>query len=141
MSDGPLLSLEKLAVGGATTVRGYRENFLVRDNGLVLNLELPIRFNNESGYVLLTPFVDYGVSWDNEDTDTTSLIRNTDEKKSIASVGLSFGWQFHDLFLQLIYAHQATDNLKTGEDPRENVTKEGLQDKGVHFILSYRKRL
>ncbi|MGH8604710.1 MAG: ShlB/FhaC/HecB family hemolysin secretion/activation protein [Gammaproteobacteria bacterium] len=35
----PLLPLEKLGVGGASTVRGYRENLLVRDQGFVGSIE------------------------------------------------------------------------------------------------------
>lgn len=38
----PLLPLEKLAIGGAVTVRGYRENVFARDNGWVSSLEFRI---------------------------------------------------------------------------------------------------
>ena len=39
-SADALMSIEKIAIGGVNTVRGYPENFLVRDNGLALSFEL-----------------------------------------------------------------------------------------------------
>jgi hypothetical protein len=42
LAEDPLLPLEQFAVGGASTVRGYRENQLVRDNGFVTSAELRI---------------------------------------------------------------------------------------------------
>jgi len=38
-SDSPLLPLERIAVGGFNTVRGYRENQLVRDDGFSISTE------------------------------------------------------------------------------------------------------
>ena len=34
LASEPLLNIEKFALGGINTVRGYRENQFVRDNGL-----------------------------------------------------------------------------------------------------------
>jgi hemolysin activation/secretion protein len=39
ISDDNLLSMEQFSLGGATTIRGYRENEIVRDNGIVLSME------------------------------------------------------------------------------------------------------
>jgi hemolysin activation/secretion protein len=39
----PLMTLEKLAIGGVNTVRGYAENLLVRDNGVAGTLEFQLR--------------------------------------------------------------------------------------------------
>ena len=38
LASDPLLSIEKFAIGGARTVRVYRENQLVRDNGVVASV-------------------------------------------------------------------------------------------------------
>lgn len=43
LASEALLSLEKLPVGGANSVRGYRENQLVRDNGWLSSLEPTFR--------------------------------------------------------------------------------------------------
>lgn len=42
LSDDPLMSLEKLAIGGVDTVRGFRENTYVRDNGVALSVEMQL---------------------------------------------------------------------------------------------------
>ncbi len=63
----PLLALEQFSVGGVGSVRGYLENQLVRDRGIVSSAELrlPVLFNTAgSGIVFLAPFFDYGGAWD-----------------------------------------------------------------------------
>ena len=137
----PLLSFEKLSVGGANTVRGYRENFLVRDNGVVVNLELPVQFPLEWGGVIeVMPFVDYGLSWDDVDTDITSKIRNTSDKRYISSAGLSLTWRWRGLSANLTWAEPLSDNFESAEDPSDNASEHGLQDDGIHFYLTYTKR-
>lgn len=42
MKKDQLLPLGKFSVGGANTVRGYRENLYVRDNGVLSSLEFRI---------------------------------------------------------------------------------------------------
>jgi hemolysin activation/secretion protein len=62
----PLLALEQFSVGGMETVRGYPENQLVRDRGLVSSIEfrLPILFDKAgAGIVHLAPFFDFGGAW------------------------------------------------------------------------------
>ncbi len=128
-SNDPLLPLEKFAIGGASTVRGYRENQLTRDKGAVLSLEwqLPIahwriqRLSKENeGEVLLAPFLDYG--WgDNNKFATTG----TD---SLASVGLGVIWNASShLRAELYWGHR----LKEVDKPEDK----NLQDNGIHFSL------
>jgi hemolysin activation/secretion protein len=66
LSTDPLLPLEQFAVGGPESVRGYRVNQLVRDNGADASLELRIPLWRDGAgrpIVQLAPFVDYGRSW------------------------------------------------------------------------------
>jgi len=42
VANQPLLPLEQIAVGGRYTVRGYREDLLVRDQALISSLELRV---------------------------------------------------------------------------------------------------
>jgi len=87
LTDDPLLPLEQIAVGGRYTVRGYRENQMVRDNGLVASLELRIPLIQEKSwadYVHLAPFVDYGTAW-NEGTSIS-------DSEDITSAGLGLRW-------------------------------------------------
>lgn len=65
-TSDPLLALEQFSVGGAATVRGYLENQLVRDRGIVSSAEVrvPVLFNKAgAGIVRLAPFFDYGGAW------------------------------------------------------------------------------
>jgi hemolysin activation/secretion protein len=76
-TDEPLLALEQFSVGGAETVRGYLENQLVRDRGIVSSVEfrIPLLFNRAGdGIVSLAPFFDYGGAWDvNASPSPTSI--------------------------------------------------------------------
>jgi hemolysin activation/secretion protein len=128
-ADQDLLPLEKLSIGGATTVRGYRENVITRDNGLISSLELRIPIwqstilsdNPEEGWIEFATFMDYGRSW-NADSDTP-------DPKDIYSVGIGLRWApSKKIHANLYWGHA----LRDVEDPDEK----DLQDDGVHFDLS-----
>ncbi len=133
LANQDLLPLEKLSIGGASTVRGYRENVLTRDNGMISSFELrfpllhlPISNATKSfeeGWIELATFVDYGRAW-NADSDTP-------EPKDIYSVGLGLIWNPNKYFHGEIYWGHAlqTDDIP---DPDE----QNLQDDGVHFEMS-----
>jgi hemolysin activation/secretion protein len=61
-----LLALEQFSVGGFETVRGYLENQMVRDRGIVSSVEfrLPVIYNGKGeGIVKIAPFFDFGGAW------------------------------------------------------------------------------
>ena len=67
-SPDPLLTVEQLALGGQGTVRGYRENTLVRDTGVLVGAELRLAvWSPAEGqpYVQLVPFCEWGAGWNN----------------------------------------------------------------------------
>jgi hemolysin activation/secretion protein len=75
-----LLALEQLSVGGLDTVRGYRENQLVRDRGLAASMEfrLPVFFDKSgAGIVYLAPFFDFGGGWNKEDSPSPTTLYST----------------------------------------------------------------
>jgi len=81
------LPLEQIGVGGRYTVRGYRWNQLVRDNGLVFQLETRIPLVQDkpwADYLQLAPFADYGEAWN---TDLP-----TPDPRTIYSVGVGLRW-------------------------------------------------
>jgi hemolysin activation/secretion protein len=87
LASEPLLPLEQIAVGGRFTVRGYRENTLVRDNAFVGSLEagIPVIGNRWwADMVQLVPFVDFGTAW-----NTTVP---TPSPRTLASVGVGLRW-------------------------------------------------
>jgi hemolysin activation/secretion protein len=87
LANDPLLPLEQIAVGGRYTVRGYRENQMVSDNGLIASLELRIPLVHEKSwaeYVYLSPFIDYGKAWNVHSEDP--------HPDNITSAGLGLRW-------------------------------------------------
>jgi len=125
----PLLALEKFSIGGHTTVRGYRENQLVRDSGIVASVELDIPlFVDDDGRpthdVSITPFADYGVGWDKDGASPTS------QRTSLASIGIGFRWRpTANWLLRADYGY-ALDDVVT---PTKT-----LQDRGLQFRVEYR---
>lgn len=135
----PLLSIEKLPVGGASTVRGYRENLLVRDNGLVASLEWQVPlFTTQTATERFDPrrlrlavFVDYGRSWDNSwDNllDPDFELPSTD-KTDISSAGLGLLWDPKPGVRAEVYWGHAFEDYDTGSSD--------LQDDGIHFRFSW----
>src|SRR5262249_15352298 len=62
-SDSPLLSLEQVSIGGRYSVRGYRENTMLRDRAALSSIEtrLPVVSNTDwADYLELAQFVDFG---------------------------------------------------------------------------------
>lgn len=123
-SPDRLLALDGIAIGGVNTVRGYRENQLVRDEGAVLNLELewPLwRDDARSLRLVAVPFYDIGRGRNHGEAGTTL---------QSAGVALRFAWQ--GLNLDLTLAGRIDPPSELG--PRGDK----LQDQGVHVQLSYR---
>jgi hemolysin activation/secretion protein len=87
LTDDSLLPVEQMAVGGRYTVRGYRENQLVRDQALLASLEsrIPlVKSFSLADYLDIVPFIDYGRAW-NKNLPTPPI-------KSISSIGLGLRW-------------------------------------------------
>lgn len=140
LSREPLLYMEKFAVGGESTVRGYRENLLLRDNGVTASLELRVPVGRlpllavsretDDGLVQVAPFVDWGRSWDCHDPAAFMAT----EVKYLASLGLGLRWEPSATIHAQIYAALALNN-----DGFEQV-EHSLQDAGIHFRLVYQAR-
>jgi len=146
LSLDPLMSVEKLAIGGANTVRGYAENLLVRDNGAAATFELQFPVAGYSGQpswsnLILAQFVDFGASWDDTDVDLLSSLRDTDEVRYLLGAGVGVIWQpIAGLNAQIFWSLDASDNFD-GDDPRDSQSRDkSLQDHGVHFAVSYSRK-
>ena len=123
----PLLSVEKMAVGGVFSVRGFRENQLVRDNGLSASLEWRIPLFNDGDHsrnrrdLTAVPFLDYGRSWDHD--------RNLSTHKAaeLGSIGLGFRWRpTEHVYFSLFYA------VTIADDDVPKPAERDLQDDGFH---------
>jgi hemolysin activation/secretion protein len=116
--------LEQFAIGGRYTVRGYRENQLVRDNGLAASTEfrVPIFVRVEPRIRLeAVPFLDVGHSW-NEDRPEVG-------QKTLVSAGIGVRafatrWGYAELF----WGHRFRDVTRFGQ--------RDAQDDGIHFRIA-----
>ncbi|MCS7033177.1 MAG: BamA/TamA family outer membrane protein [Phycisphaerae bacterium] len=118
-----LLGPEQFAIGGIDTVRGYRENQLVRDNGVVASVELriPLIDRKTGGEPILqfAPFIDAGYAFNRrQDPDGEYLI-------SIGA-GLIFN-PIRNLNAVVYYGRHLNDV----SDDSGN-----LQDHGIHFAVT-----
>jgi hemolysin activation/secretion protein len=132
LAADPLFSFEQIAIGGATTVRGYRENTLVRDNAAILSLEGRIPLFNVTvprpyGEALqapleLAPFTDWGRGWNTQ----LPTLRPSD----ISSVGVGLRWEAPQGWLAQLYYGYALRTIH--QSPYD------IQDSGIHFRLTAR---
>lgn len=122
-SDEPLLALEQFSVGGVETVRGYLENQMVRDRGVVSSVEVrvPIWFDKAgAGIVHLAPFYDFGGAWN---------VDKSGSPDTISSVGLG---------LLLTPSKHFSAQVYWGHRLRETDASDhsGLQENGIHFKVN-----
>ncbi len=126
----PLLAMYKMPLGGRYSVRGYRENQFVRDNGVAASIEYQFPLIvDETGRardeLKLAVFSDYGVSWDEDASLPTS------RKARIASAGLGLLWAPTPGFHADVYWGAAFD-----EQPHPTTT---AQDRGFHYQLGFNR--
>ncbi|MEB3310259.1 MAG: ShlB/FhaC/HecB family hemolysin secretion/activation protein [Snowella sp.] len=96
LSTDPLVPLEQLTLGGLNSVRGYRQDFFLTDNGIFASAEVRfplLRVNEVNGLLQIVPFVDYGTGW-NDDANPLP----TPNPNTLVSVGLGLIWQMGDRF-------------------------------------------
>jgi hemolysin activation/secretion protein len=123
-SDTGLLPTDDFALGGVSTIRGYRENQFTFDEGHLLNLEFeyPLLKAGRDGLSLsLRPFIDYGRG------------RNVDaDPDTISSAGLAMDAAWQGIEANLVYAERLSHPDFVDEQ------NDDWQDRGVHFRLAYR---
>jgi len=122
-SGDQLLSLNRFSVGGAQSIRGYRQNQLTGDNGIQASVELqfPVARDEEGlATVKLLPFVEAGTIWNSSGVTSTN--------QSLIGLGLGATYQpMRNLLLRLDYGI-----------PLVNVSNSGnnLQDSGLYFSIN-----
>lgn len=119
-SDRLLVSSEQLSAGGET-VRGYRQDGALGDNGFLGSLEVRIPiFDGSKGRLGIAPFFDVGYVWDNATGIRSNLL---------ASTGLS---------LQYDFSNRLSANLTWGIPLIEvSGERKSLQEQGVLFSLRW----
>jgi hemolysin activation/secretion protein len=129
LADRPILPLERFSVGGVYTVRGYRENTYIRDNGFNTNLELKYPLyggnSNEKNNLYLTPFMDYGGGWNNQSGTGINQPANY-----LFSSGIGLNWQYKQVTADFYWAHAF---IAAVPKPTGNT----IQDDGIHFRVNF----
>lgn len=124
VSNDSLLPIEQFSVGGLDSVRGYRTNQIVRDQGYSASLEyrLPL-FRNpvDLRNLQFAAFVDTGGARNKEDPNP--------EPTRLTSVGLGLVWDPSPKLHAEFYVADALNNV---ENPGNSI-----QDSGIFFRLIY----
>ncbi|MBF2020026.1 MAG: ShlB/FhaC/HecB family hemolysin secretion/activation protein [Hydrococcus sp. C42_A2020_068] len=124
LATDPLLTLEQISIGGLGTVRGYRQDLLLTDNGFLASVEarLPImRVSEVEGVLQVVPFVDFGVGWNNGDFPDP-------DPNALVGIGLGLQWQMGDDFsARLDWGIPLVD---------VDIEKRTWNDNGLYFSLN-----
>ena len=132
LSEDPLVSVEKMAIGGSNTVRGYRQNLLTRDNAAIVSLELRLPVGHlpllapqgvGDGKVELAPFVDWGRGWDSAGAEATA--------EELMGIGVGLRWH---------PTARVEAQLSLAKALRQTAIEPGAhdwQDEGIAFRLSW----
>jgi hemolysin activation/secretion protein len=129
-SNDPLLPVEQVGIGGRYSVRGYRENLLVRDQAFIASLEsrVPLIQNKRwADYLQLCLFGDYGRG--------TNVTVPTSGPTDISSVGLGFRWAASPTKSSFKLRPEA--EIYWGYALRHlDLQNKNLQDRGIHFQIA-----
>lgn len=120
-----LFPQEQFSLGGGLSVRGYRQDALLGDNGLFISSEFrfPIlRVREWDATLQLTPFVDFGTVWNSNEVELA--------EETLSSVGVGLRIQVGTRFsAQLDWGIPFVDIETNGDS---------LQEEGIYFYLRYR---
>ena len=128
LASEPLVSLERYALGGVGTVRGYRRARVVSDSGWSASLEyrLPLwrlafpGTGSEDGQILLVAFLDAGEGWSDRPGVKTS--------PTLAALGPGLRYDINPRIRAEIYWGALRRRVPE--------TEPDLQDSGVHFQVA-----
>jgi hemolysin activation/secretion protein len=124
VADRPLVPLEQFGLGGDNTIRGYRQDTLLTDNGWLAAVELRVpilRLPGIGGLLQLAPFLEIGRGWNSGDTPDP-------ESNMLASTGLGLLWRQGDFTARLNWGIPLMSVSSGGET---------LQEDGIHFSIIY----
>ena len=121
-SSTTLSSMDRMSVGGVNTVRGYRENQLIRDAGNIMNAELRFPVLPGGGSALKVDLIPF--------YDRASGKNQGEHSDVLSSAGVAGRASWNGLVFDLAVARR----LKHPESVSGNGT---LQDHSIHLQLSY----
>jgi hemolysin activation/secretion protein len=119
-----LVPLEQFGIGGQLSVRGYRQDTLLTDSGMLVSAEfrLPVaRIPKLGGVLQITPFIEAGRGWNHNGKNPTS--------NTLVGTGLGLLWQQNNSFSARLDWGIPLTSME-GE-------KRSLQENGLYFSISY----
>ena len=122
LADRSIVALEQFAVGGQSTVRGYRQDALLADNGAFASVELQLPIGqSETSVFQVAPFIDAGTVWN-------KLLRSGNTSNTLLSTGLGLQWRTERLSARIDWGI-----------PLINIpgSKNSWQDRGLYFSVRY----
>lgn len=125
LSDRPLVPIQQISFGGQDTLRGYRQDLLLGDNGASLSAELRVpvlRVPEIEGILQIAPFIDSGMVW-------TSSGEANPPQNLLVGTGMGLRWQM---------GTRMTAVLNYGI-PLMNVPNRRInwQENGIYFSVIY----
>ncbi|NJM69602.1 MAG: ShlB/FhaC/HecB family hemolysin secretion/activation protein, partial [Scytonema sp. RU_4_4] len=127
LADRALLPSEQIGVGGQATVRGYRQDLLLADNGFLGSVELQypiLRIPQIQGVLQITPFIDFGTAWNTSSAGRTAL-----EDETLVSTGLGLLWKQSRLTARFDWGIPLV-SVSSAE-------KDSWQENGLSFSIIY----
>ncbi|GAB4462746.1 MAG: ShlB/FhaC/HecB family hemolysin secretion/activation protein [Elainellaceae cyanobacterium] len=127
LTGDSLLSLEQFGLGGAESIRGYRQDALLTDSGALLSAEVRVpilRVPEIDGLLQLVPFIDAGTTW-----NADSSQRNDNLPDTLVGAGLGLLWQQGDrLSIRVDWGIPLIELEGSGDS---------LQESGIYFSVLY----
>lgn len=96
-ADRTLVPFEQFGLGGLESVRGYRQDALLTDNGVFASAEVRIpiaRFSERNNLLQITPFFDVGTGWNRSGRETSPSSQL--DNNTLVSVGLGLRLQLQN---------------------------------------------
>lgn len=124
LSATDLVPLEQFGLGGQESVRGYRQDTVLADNGVLASAELriPLYKTESRSFVLqATPFLDVGTAWN-------SGGNSSPDDNTLAAIGLGLRFQLgNSLTARIDYGYPIIN-----VDSRDRT----WQENGIYFSLN-----
>lgn len=125
LANRALVPLEQFGLGGFRSVRGYRQDALLTDNGLLTSAEVQIpiyRLPRQQGVLQVIPFIDFGMAWNGSG-------RQNPDPNTLLGVGLEVQWRQGDRFIARF--EYSIPLIEVNSSDRT------LQEKGLYFSIQY----
>jgi hemolysin activation/secretion protein len=128
LADRPLVPFEQIGIGGLESVRGYRQDALLTDNGIFASAEVRVpivRFSERNSLLQITPFVDFGNGWNRSGRSASEAELDTN---SLVSVGLGLRFQLEDRLTARLDWGIPLVSISSGD-------KDSWQENGLYFSI------